>query len=735
MSAGPAVNASRQADPRSLRNRATFASYRSLLAKRNYRLWFFAALTTSLGDWAGLFALQILVTGVAESSRVELFSLGGIMMARLVPSLLVGPVAGVLADRYERRRLMVMVDIARGTLFCVMAFSGDLVAIFALTFLIETLALLFMSAKDAMLPTLIEPGELTQANQLNFLVTYGPLPFGAALAAALVGLIGLLPETALTIEPVRAVLALDGLTFFVSALLVRSIRAPADADRAAASVAADDDEATPGLTAQVREGMRAIADQPLVYALVTGVTGVFFGAGIIVALGPVFVERTLDRPPDDWFTMVTAVGAGLITGILSVPVLTNRFRTERVYPVGLVLTSLFAVLLAVNSEWGLTLGLGAALGAAAGVTVVTGYTLLHAYTADESRGRTFAAFYTGTRVATFAALGLAPFLAGSIEVIDIGISGTGEADAQFALGGTSITMLLGGLVALWFSQHSARAIWRAAGKADAEPDQPSRAAGWLIAFEGVEGAGKSTQARLLADHLQAGGHEVVRTREPGGTPVAEAVRRILLDADIETMDDRTEALLYAAARAEHVAKIIAPALERGAVVITDRYVDSSLAYQGYARGLGIDEVTDVNTWGTRRTLPDLVVLLQFDVERGLDRARGGGGRRAGDRIEREDVVFHQQVADGFTRLAHRSPGRFIVVDADGDVEAVAARVAAAVDARLGPGDDSVARDPTAGPAPHDGAADRPDGDGDGDARAGSGATGQRAGSGHTSDDR
>ncbi|MBW3605191.1 MAG: MFS transporter [Actinobacteria bacterium] len=235
MAAGPAITGTGQADPRQLRNPATVASYRSLLANRNYRLWFFAALITSLGDWAGLFALQILVTGVAESSRVELFSLGGIMMARLVPSLLIGPVAGVLADRYQRRRLMVMVDVARGTLFCVMAFSGDLVAIFALTFLIETLALLFMSAKDAMLPSLVTPDQLTQANQLNFLVTYGPLPFGAALAAAMVALVGLLPETALTVEPVRAVLALDGLTFFVSALLVRAIRPPGEAARAPAA--------------------------------------------------------------------------------------------------------------------------------------------------------------------------------------------------------------------------------------------------------------------------------------------------------------------------------------------------------------------------------------------------------------------------------------------------------------------------------------------------------------------
>ena len=681
MAAGPTLSGAEQADPRRLRNPAMVASYRSLLANRNYRFWFSAVLITSLGDWAGLFALQILVTSVADSSRVELFGLGGIMMARLLPSLLIGPVAGVLADRYPRRRLMIIVDVSRGVLFCVMAFSGDLVAIFALTFLIETLALLFMSAKDAMLPSLVEPAELTQANQLNFLVTYGPLPFGAALAAAMTGLVSILRQTGIELEAVPTVLVLNGLTFFISALLVRRIRAPQDAARAAV-VEADADEA-PGIFAEVREGLRAIAGEPLVYALVTGVTGVFFGAGIIVAIGPVFVARTLGRPDGDWFTMLTFVGAGLIAGIVSVPFLTNRFRNERVYPIGLVVTSLVATLLAVSLRWPVALGLGAALGAAAGLTVVTGYTLLQTYTADDSRGRTFAAFYTGTRVATFAALGLAPFLAGSIEVINIGISGTGEADAQFALSGARITMLLGGLVALWFSQRSARAIWRAAPSDDRSPVSTATATGHLIAVEGVEGAGKSTQAARLADHLRDRGFEVVRTREPGGTPVAEAVRAVLLDGDLDAMDDRTEALLYAAARAEHVTKVIVPALERGAVVITDRYLDSSLAYQGHARGLGIDEVRRVNDWATDGTRPDLVVLLDLPAADGLTRAR----RRAGDdapvdRLEREALAFHEQVAHGFAELARRSPDRFVVVDADADVDTVADRVREAVDAHL-----------------------------------------------------
>lgn len=687
MAAGPANTRPGQPDPPQIGGNATLGSYRNLLVNRNYRYWFLAALTTSLGDWAGLFALQILVTGVAASRRLELFSLGGIMMARLIPSLVIGPVAGVLADRYPRRPLMVIADVARGALFIVMAFSGDLVAIFALTVIIETLALLFLSAKDAMLPTLVEPDELTQANQLNFLVTYGTLPFGAALALAMTGIVALLRRiVGIDLDPVTTVLVLNGVTFIASAFLVRGIKMPERAEPAERPV--DDDEGyhpVQGMLNEIREGLRAIGEQPLVYALVTGVTGVFFGAGIIVAIGEPFVRRVLERPQQDWFTMVTAVGAGLVVGILSVSWLTNRFRTERVYPVALVITALLATVIALQSAWVITLALGALLGAAAGLAVVTGYTLLHAYSADESRGRTFAAFYTGTRVATFAALGLAPFLAGSIDVITLGVTGTADGqDAELVLGGVRITMLLGGLVGLWFAQRSARAMWRASRMTEPPDVERPRTDGCLIAFEGVEGSGKSTQVQRLADHLRSLGLDVVTTREPGGTEVAEAVRGILLDATIDSMDDRTEALLYAAARADHVAKVIRPALERGAYVLTDRYLDSSLAYQGHARGLGIHDVERINSFGTGGTAPDVVVLLHLDVEEGLDRARLRADRDGGtDRLEAESVEFHQQVAAGFSVLAQRYQDRFVVIDAGADVDTVARRVRDAVTERLG----------------------------------------------------
>src|SRR5512133_3966088 len=195
--------------------------------------------------------------------------------------------------------------------------------------------------------------------------------------------------------------------------------------------------------------------------------------------------------------------------------------------------------------------------------------------------------------------------------------------------------------------------------------------GRLIAFEGVEGAGKSTQLELLRRALEGwrGGppegrsREVVVTREPGGTPAGERIRALLLDPEVE-LHPRAEALLFAAARAELVENVIRPALERGAVVLCDRYLDSSLAYQGGARGLGRGPVEQVNRFATGGLLPDLVVLLDPD------------------RSEAQDLDFHRRVREAFRDLAAADPGRFTVVDATAPVPEIAARVEAAVLALL-----------------------------------------------------
>jgi len=194
----------------------------------------------------------------------------------------------------------------------------------------------------------------------------------------------------------------------------------------------------------------------------------------------------------------------------------------------------------------------------------------------------------------------------------------------------------------------------------------------FISFEGLDGCGKTTQAALLAEAARATGREVVSVREPGGTEAGERIRALLLDPAAQ-IAPWAEALLYAAARAELVAEVIRPALDRGATVIADRYVDSSLAYQGVARGLGVAEVLEVNLAATDRLLPDRTIVLELARDVAASRRDG-----AADRMEAEADPFHASVADGFADVARRFPERIVVVDGAGSPDDVAARVQEAV---------------------------------------------------------
>ncbi|WP_120520681.1 dTMP kinase [Arthrobacter celericrescens] len=196
--------------------------------------------------------------------------------------------------------------------------------------------------------------------------------------------------------------------------------------------------------------------------------------------------------------------------------------------------------------------------------------------------------------------------------------------------------------------------------------------GIFIAFEGGDGAGKSTQAARLAEALESLGHTVLRTREPGGTPIGEKLRSLVLDHGHGTIDARTEALMFAASRAAHAHQVIRPALAEGAVVITDRYIDSSVAYQGAGRGLGTAEVRGLNEWATENLEPDLTVLLDVHPEDG--RERRTAGNTGEDRLESEPDDFHSRIRHAFLELAAARPASYLVLPANDPVEVLAGRI-------------------------------------------------------------
>jgi dTMP kinase len=311
---------------------------------------------------------------------------------------------------------------------------------------------------------------------------------------------------------------------------------------------------------------------------------------------------------------------------------------------------------------------------------VTGYTIVGLEVDDDTRGRTFAFLQSALRVILFAVIIVAPFMTAGLSAAVRGISGSATVrigNVDYADVGINLVLLLAAAVALVQGVVSYRQMDDRRGVPllsdlnsvfRGEPFAPlpvyangHRAAarrGLLLALEGGEGAGKSTQARLLAIWLRDQGYDVVATHEPGATKVGMRLRALLLDTTHTGLSPRSETLMYAADRAEHVASVIGPALERGAIVVTDRYVDSSLAYQGAGRLLPVSEVETLNQWATGGLMPDLTIVLDLPPAAGLQRRE-----RSGDRLEAEPAEFHERVRSGFLALSAAEPERYLLLDA------------------------------------------------------------------------
>lgn len=203
----------------------------------------------------------------------------------------------------------------------------------------------------------------------------------------------------------------------------------------------------------------------------------------------------------------------------------------------------------------------------------------------------------------------------------------------------------------------------------------------FITLEGPEGSGKTTAVKTAVQKLQELGYEIVQTREPGGTPIAEQIRNVILDKANTAMDPRTEALLYAASRRQHLVEKVWPAIKEGKIVICDRYLDSSLAYQGGARDLGVDNVLNINMFATEGTWPDLTLLFDLDPTIGLARIAKNAQREV-NRLDLEKLEFHNKVRQTFLDLSKRYPERFVVIDASKSQEEVAQATMDAILARL-----------------------------------------------------
>jgi dTMP kinase len=318
------------------------------------------------------------------------------------------------------------------------------------------------------------------------------------------------------------------------------------------------------------------------------------------------------------------------------------------------------------------------VGVGAGMAYLAGVTLLGGEVGDDMRGRAFAFVQSMVRVVLMLAIALSSVLVrvGGTPRVHLGFVDFRISSTRLLLVAAGLFAVVAGVVAFrrMDDKPGVPVLTDLLGSLRGRPlPVPGRdpGQGIFVAFEGGEGAGKSTQAVKLAAWLKVAGYECVTTREPGATPLGASIRELLLRHGETEPTPRAEALLYAADRAHHVDTVIRPALDHGAVVVTDRYVDSSLAYQGGGRGLEAGEVAWVSAWATRGLRPDLVVLLDVDPAVGLARV---GDRGAADRLETEPAEFHGRVRQTFLDLAAEDPGRYLVLDASGNPNIIAEQV-------------------------------------------------------------
>jgi dTMP kinase len=658
------------------------AALRSVLRIRPFRrLWLVLSLA-SFGDWIGLLATGIFAAAQFESSAGQGAAFGGTIAVRLLPALLLGPIAGVFADRFDRRYTMVITDLIRFVFYgsipivpLLGASAGVTVAWAAIaTFVGETITLIWIPAKEAAVPNLIPKSRIEVSNQLTLVTTYGITPILAALAlsalTAGVQQSGVsLPDWA---QPVQLALYLNALSRLVTAITVFF-----GIKEIGGKSPEREHEAQQSMTRQFLDGWKYIGQTPLVRGLVLGIFGAFAAGGIVIGAAKTFAT-SLGAGEAAFYLLFGVIFMGLAVGIGLGPMIIRDLSRRRWFGMSIVLSGGAVMFLGVAFHLSMALAGALLVGAGAGMAFLAGTTLLYGEVDDAVRGRVFAVVQIGVRMVLLLAITLAGFLVGlgSSRRIELGV-------LRFDVSSTRVLLLVAGAVAIWVGIGAFRQmddkrgvpvladLWGSIRGRPLAPAEQFPRTGVFVVFEGGEGAGKSTQVDRLASALRADGQDVVVTREPGATDVGSRIRGLVLDKSAAP-SPRAEALLYAADRAHHVATVVRPALARGAVVISDRYVDSSLAYQGAGRTLPVSEISWLSSWATGGLKPDLVVLLDVDPGVGLSRvdSRGLGT----DRLESESRSFHERVRYAFLDLAAADPKRYLVLDAARPAEEIGAAV-------------------------------------------------------------
>jgi dTMP kinase len=566
---------------------------------------------------------------------------------------------------------MVIGDILRAGLFISIPIVGNYLWLYIATVLVECVTLFWSPAKEATVPNLVPKNKLENANQMSLFAAYGSAPVAAIVfsllsvsATAVGATIGLENYTAVDLA-----LYLNALSFLFSAATISKIKIPKEH--------INKNQSSPSLGTSLLDGAKFISGSKIIRGLIIGMLGAFVAAGAVIGLARTFVGD-LDAGDAAYGILFGAVFTGLAAGIALGPKVFSQFSRRRLFGAALTTAGSLLVVLSLLQNLVIALLVVLFIGAFSGVSWVTGFTMLGMEVSDEIRGRTFAFVQALVRVSLVAVLAISPLIAAAIGEHTFSFG-----EAILTYNGAAFTMLGGGVIAalvgiisyhqmkdrpgVSFLSDIANALRGELGSIT--NPTPS---GIFIAFEGGEGSGKSTQAKLLKGWFEEEGHSVTLTREPGGSNLGNDLREILLANKTGVISPRAEALLYAADRAHHVYSVIRPALDRGDVVITDRYFDSSIAYQGAGRTLSSNEVARISRWATESLYPTLTIILDQAADIGLQRKKNA------DRLESESIDFHNRVRQEYLQLASFDPERYLVIDARKPIEEIHIEIVARI---------------------------------------------------------
>lgn len=413
-----------------------------------FRLWI-AQVVSSLGDWIGLAAILAFAARIGGSSPAA--AVGFTMAARMVPGFFLASVGGVLVDRWDRKRVMVVCNIGQGAVLALLPFATQLWHLIVISFVLEILTLLWSPAKEATVPNLVPPQQLTTANSLSLVAAYGTFPIGAAVFASLVKLAEHLQQYEILdvfrVSQVSLAIYLDVASYLASAVIISTLVLPGAGRKEKRTGRIDLGETFH----ELREGWRFIGTSPVVRSVIVGLGTGLVGGGMVVPLGPVFSEQVLGAGEAGFGLLLTSLGMGVAVGIVLLTVLQKRLPRHQIFTASVLGAGASMMAAASMSELALAMALVAVMGVCCGSVYVMGFTILHDSVEDELRGRVFATLYTLIRLCLLVALTVGPLLSNLLDKVSRNLFDDGRVDfaaAAITLPGVRLTLWLGGAIIL-----------------------------------------------------------------------------------------------------------------------------------------------------------------------------------------------------------------------------------------------------------------------------------------------